>query len=374
LVPLCEESRLQKILESAGASSAGMVSMLYRQVIIVGTQNHSLGKDLYNLIWQPLEPYLAGIKKINYSPSGKLYSIAFHSLPYDSKKILADKYQLQQYTSTRELALRTVDQITKPKSISLFGDANFSMDSVQLMATRKIRDTVTRYSTFKPTARGINGSTWPPLEGTAEEVKKIGDLFKNNKINSQSFTGSNASEENFKQLSGRSPQVIHIATHGFFLPDPALNKRIASDKQNIYTLANDPMLRSGLILSGGNYAWSGKTAIPGVEDGIVTAYEISQMDLSNTELVILSACETALGDVKGSEGVFGLQRAFKMAGVKRMIVSLWKVPDKETSELMTAFYKYWFDGKSIENAFAQAQSEMRKKYDPYYWAAFVLIE
>ena len=128
------------------------------------------------------------------------------------------------------------------------------------------------------------------------------------------------------------------------------------------------------VLSGANYAWSGKTPVEGVEDGIVTAYEISQLNLSNTELVVLSACETALGDVKGSEGVFGLQRAFKMAGVKKMIVSLWQVPDKETAELMTSFYTYWMKGKTINDAFAQAQADMRKKYSPFYWAAFVLVE
>ena len=147
-----------------------------------------------------------------------------------------------------------------------------------------------------------------------------------------------------------------------------------ANNENSYSLAVDPLIRSGLILAGGNYAWSGKTPIDGVEDGIATAYEISQLNLSNTELVVLSACETALGDVKGSEGVFGLQRAFKMAGVKKMIVSLWQVPDKETAELMTSFYNYWLKGRSIGEAFAQAQSDMRKKYSPFYWAAFVLVE
>ena len=98
------------------------------------------------------------------------------------------------------------------------------------------------------------------------------------------------------------------------------------------------------------------------------------MNLSNTELVVLSACETALGDIKGSEGVFGLQRAFKMAGVKKRIVSLWQVPDKETAELMTAFYTYWMKGKTIEESFGQAQADMQKKYSPFYWAAFVLVE
>ena len=110
-----------------------------------------------------------------------------------------------------------------------------------------------------------------------------------------------------------------------------------------------------------------------MEDGIVTAYEIAQLNLSGTGLVVLSACETALGDIKGTEGVFGLQRAFRMAGAGKMILSLWQVPDKETAELMTSFYNYWLNGKNMEEAFLQARADMRKKYSPYYWAAFVLI-
>lgn len=128
-----------------------------------------------------------------------------------------------------------------------------------------------------------------------------------------------------------------------------------------------------MILAGGNYAWAGNKPVEGVEDGIVTAYEISQLNLSNTELLVLSACETGLGDVKGSEGVFGLQRAFKMAGVKKMIVSLWQVPDKETAELMISFYSNWFKGKTIKDAFAQAQAEMRKIFS-FLLGCFVLVE
>ena len=135
------------------------------------------------------------------------------------------------------------------------------------------------------------------------------------------------------------------------------------------------MMRSGLVLSGANHAWlESSAARDGIEDGILTAFEISQLDLSNVELVVLSACETGLGEIRGSEGVFGLQRAFKMAGVKKMIVSLWEVPDKESAELMTSFYSHWLSGKSIDEAFTQAQGNMRKKYDPFYWAAFVLVE
>jgi CHAT domain-containing protein len=127
-------------------------------------------------------------------------------------------------------------------------------------------------------------------------------------------------------------------------------------------------------LAGGNYVWQSKPAIKNREDGILTAYEIAQMDLSNTNLVVLSACETGLGDLNGNEGVLGLQRAFKIAGVHQMILSLWQVPDKETAELMTLFYRNWLNTGNAANALRYAQLELKKKYPPYSWAAFVLIE
>ena len=139
--------------------------------------------------------------------------------------------------------------------------------------------------------------------------------------------------------------------------------------------SEQPLIRSGLILAGGNFAWKhGRTLQTGEEDGILTAYEISQMDLSTTELAVLSACETGLGELRGYEGVYGLQRAFKLAGARYLLMSLWQVPDFQTQELMTTFYNYWLKGKTIEQAFARAQADMRKKYSPYYWAAFVLVE
>ena len=375
-IPLCEEKQLQKLFESAGKTATLMVNSFYRGGELKSrSAAGTLGTELYKLIWKPLEPYLKGVRKVSYSPAGKLYSIAFHALPVDSSTVLMDLYQLQQYTGTRQVVLRTVENKTvKPSGIVLFGDAIFSMDSLQLSKQRTAQsDSVNAATNYTASSRGGGNSYWPNLPGTAEEVKKIGDLFNQNKISTRIYIQSKASEENLKELNGNSPQVLHIATHGFFLPEQD-QMNGSTGKNNVYTFADDPLLRSGLILTGGNYAWSGKTPIEGVEDGIATAYEISQLNLSNTELVVLSACETALGDVKGSEGVFGLQRAFKMAGVKKMIVSLWQVPDKETAELMTAFYSYWMKGKTINDSFTLAQAEMRKKYPPFYWAAFVLVE
>jgi CHAT domain-containing protein len=136
------------------------------------------------------------------------------------------------------------------------------------------------------------------------------------------------------------------------------------------------LMRSGLVLAGANYAWKNGSNPYEKDDGILTAYEISNLNLMKTDLVVLSACETGLGDIEGSEGVYGLQRAFRMAGVEKIIMSLWQVPDKETVEFMETFYTNWLGGEEIREAFNNTQKEMSKKYkeEPEKWAAFVLLE
>ncbi len=133
------------------------------------------------------------------------------------------------------------------------------------------------------------------------------------------------------------------------------------------------MFRSGLLFAGAGNTFENKPVPEGAEDGVLTAYELSQMYMSNTKLTILSACQTGLGDVKGSEGVFGLQRALKMAGVDYLMLSLWKVPDKETQEMMILFYEKLIETQNIQTSFTHAQNEMKKKYPIKAWAAFVLI-
>ncbi|MFH2094835.1 MAG: CHAT domain-containing protein, partial [Bacteroidota bacterium] len=136
----------------------------------------------------------------------------------------------------------------------------------------------------------------------------------------------------------------------------------------------ESLMRSGLQFAGANNIWKGNPPEIGLEDGILTSQEVSKMDLSNTKLVVLSACETGLGEIKGSEGVYGLQRAFKIAGVEYIIMSLWQIPDEQTVELMDAFYTYWLKGDDINTAFSKAQLEMSEKYEPFFWAAFVLVK
>jgi len=372
-VPICEEKQLGKYFSSTAGSSN--IKTIYRSDPMDEDDKPSIsGDSLYALVWKPLLPYLKGINKIDYSPAGLLYKIAFHALPAGDSSLLMDKYELNQYTSIRQLAIQD-EKKENNNSIALFGNCLFSMDSNTVVknipADEKANILITAIVN-----RGDNAGGWNQLEGTANEITSIKSLFDQHKFTTGLYEQESATEEQFKSLSGNPPTILHLATHGFFLPDPVKKKQegFEADNRNAFTLADDPLLRSGIVLSGANRVWSGQPPIEGREDGIVTAYEIAQMDLHKTDLVVLSACETALGDIKGNEGVFGLQRAFKLAGVKNMLLSLWKVPDAETAELMKVFYTYYLQGKTARESFAAAQKDMRKKYKAFYWAAFVLIE
>ena len=225
-----------------------------------------------------------------------------------------------------------------------------------------------------------SSSSFGYLPNTLTEVEHINSMLDTRKWGISLNTGDNANEPNFKSLSGdRAPMVLHIATHGFYFAAPEQKRKQPINKQgmeNPFRYADDPLLRTGLILSGANTVWTGGELPPGVDDGILTAYEVSNMDLRKTQLVVLSACETGLGDIKGGEGVFGLQRAFHLAGAGSIMMSLWPVPDKETRELMEMFYTNWMTGMSLYDAFSESQKAMRNKYpnNPEKWAAFVLVE
>jgi CHAT domain-containing protein len=218
------------------------------------------------------------------------------------------------------------------------------------------------------------------LQGTKEEVIQISNHL-NGIWSVQTYSGSGASENILKmQLEKESPGVLHIATHGFAFPDAEGNDNPQpfNEERPSFNISEDPMVRCGLMLSGSNISWTGnprKMIEATGDDGILTAAEVSNMDLSQTKLVVLSACETGLGKIEGSEGTFGLKRGFKLAGVEQMIVSLWSVPDKETMELMTLFYTDLTKTLNPVISFEKAQKEMRNKYptEPEKWAGFVLV-
>lgn len=200
--------------------------------------------------------------------------------------------------------------------------------------------------------------------------------------NLQYLDSIHATEESFKAMSYHSPDVIQISTHGFFASDSKtitethfLQQYQKSVFGNMSEPQVSPMMRSGVIMAGGNGAWTGKQIVEGIEDGILTAEEVSRLNLSGTELVTLSACQSGLGEVSSAEGVFGLQRGFKMAGVKTLIVSLWKVNDATANEFMQQFYTRWLAGDSKAEAFKKAQMAIKEKHpNPYFWAPFIMID
>jgi CHAT domain-containing protein len=287
------------------------------------------------------------------------------------------------------IALSSTRQMVVPGQVDLRAKDAVLMGGITYEAEEaSATETETAELAMRTLSRGwaetaSRGGIWRPLTSAGKEVENISSTLEKAGFQTLQYIGTSATEEQFKKIGTEepSPRILHIATHGFFYPDPekAPSRRMGlEENETVFKWSDNPMVRSGLILAGGNYAWQhGKPAREGKEDGILTAYEISQMNLNNTELVVLSACETGLGDINGNEGVYGLQRAFKIAGAKYLIMSLWQVDDEETQEFMKLFYTHWLDKKmDIPVAFRQAQQEMRRlvRGKPYYWAGFVLIE
>jgi CHAT domain-containing protein/Tfp pilus assembly protein PilF len=359
IIPLCSAQELEEVLKNKTGNSLLQIENLY------GSQEKTDSR-LYELIWKPMEKSLEGIQTVYYAPSGLLHKISFAAINKGYNEYLSDVYNLQQLSSTGKLVFPDHAPIDVRDQVLLMGGVQYSSDKTQK-------------------------EVWNYLPGTLKEAQNINSTLSESNVNVQKFTAHDAHEENFKKEAGKA-QILHIATHGFFYPDPELVKeemkkkteQSQSDKNMVFRGSTDyanwsfvinknPLMRSGLVLAGANDVWDREALAEG-EDGILTAAEISNLNLFNTKLVVLSACETGLGDIKGSEGVYGLQRAFKMAGVKQIIMSLWQVPDKETSEFMSLFYQKLLKEKDTRKAFTLTQKEMRTKYDPYYWAAFVLVE
>jgi CHAT domain-containing protein len=381
-IKLCNETELSEYLKVDANKENSYV------------RNKENSKEIYNLIWKPLEKYLQGSNTVYISPSGILNKISFSALYSGEDSLISDKFSLRYVGNLKDIVSIKDDNPIKSIngfSAMIFGGADFNLDSSNMLLNAekyRIEQKNNVYLNIPDTLKEQNKRDlnerggWGYLKGTLNEAENIKNIFDKNGLYAKEFIGADASEDALKSLSRtkdkKSPSILHIATHGFFFPEPpkeyGTNQMIQKVGSELIKKSENPLLRSGIILAGVNHFWQYNKAIDGAEDGILTAFEVSNMDLQNTELVVLSACETGLGDIKGGEGVYGLQRAFKVAGVKTIIMSLWKVPDKETVELMELFYTNWLGGMTKHDAFANAQKEMRKKYAPYYWAAFVMVE
>lgn len=382
-IPLFEERELLNLFENQAGFDRDDAYRLYGKIKGNGTDT-----NFYSLIWEPIEKWLKGVRKIFFSPGGLLHKINLSAMEDGTGNLISDRYELVLLGSTREIVIPDLPEYARDECV-LLGGINYEIgpDTIRDQAQYVIESNVTFVSDYSSDISlsdpALRGGLWNFIPGTKEEIESIYNIIQANSFNAKKLEGFEASEENFKLLSSHtvgntSPWIIHLSTHGYFYPDPKVNHTsFQSINEPVYKIADHPMIRSGLILAGGNYAWKhGHPFKPGMEDGILTAYEISQMDLSNTELVVLSACETGLGDIEGNEGVYGLQRAFKIAGVKNLIMSLWKVPDAATAELMISFYKHWLEDRmTIRQALYTAQKELRDDgFEPFYWAGWVLVE
>jgi CHAT domain-containing protein len=299
---------------------------------------------------------------------------------------LGERYHLVELGSTRSLVV-PVAVSPAGNTAALFGGIQYEIDSTTIAVPTEnlpVDELGLRGSSgFAYTDSTLRGGEWGYLPATEKEITVTDQILQKHGFQTAVRRGTTATEEALQSIGqGKtSPRILHIATHGFFFPDPkseVRSEKVRSEmSEPVFKISDNPMIRSGLLLAGANYAWkTGKPLRPDMADQILTAYEISQMNLRNTELVVLSACETGLGKIEGNEGVYGLQRAFKIAGAKYLLMSLWKVPDGPTQELMEAFYKNWLEGgKDIPDAFREAQATMRAKYsNPFFWAGFVLVE
>ncbi|MFN8256358.1 MAG: CHAT domain-containing tetratricopeptide repeat protein [Bacteroidales bacterium] len=381
LVYLCEERQLVDCIFFTTENPSSIDNFYALNGTVAGEEK----KDyyIYKLIWKPLEELLKSTKTVFVAPSGLLHRLSFNAIASPSGKYLSELFNINRVSSTALLISRSDHLKTGLNGkVMIYGgiDYNTSPDKMKLQAEKYLvpGGSVNLPQSVLSSEVSKRGYNWSYLPGTKEEASGIAEILSNSGADVTFLQGQDASEESFKSLNGKnSPEIVHVATHGFFFPE--MDEKSEFEQQPFqvqFMVSENPLVRSGLLFSGGNAVWKNKNLPQGVDDGILTALEISDMYLPATKLVVLSACETGLGDIRGSEGVFGLQRAFKMAGVNYLVISLWQVPDEQTSELMQEFYKLMLSGNSVREAFFKSQNKLMEKYreNPYLWAAFILIQ
>ncbi len=393
------------------------------------TQNDAIyiSNELSGKIWSQIIE-TAQVKEgdnIYFSPDGVFHQLAIEYLPTEDGRAMSEKYNIERLSSTKELCFR--EQNRKETSAVLYGGLKYNLDTDAIISESRKFDKssnmrgdnfFTRFFSGKD-ADSVMRSSLKYLPGTLIEVENISSTLNDKGVEIKKYTAENGNEESFKALSGHTPQIIHIATHGFYLPPTEAELLSKQQQVSFLSFTDDQktnvidysMSRTGLLFAGAQAAWSGRPLPENVDDGILTAKEISQLDLRDVDLAVLSACQTALGEITG-DGVAGLQRGFKKAGVKTLVMSLWPVDDQATRIMMTAFYKNLTSGHSKREAFNsamlalrnyEAESEIevddtdqqkiydetaddyvypkkiihekRKPYtDPKYWAAFIMLD
>ena len=351
-------------------------------------EEHALRKKIFD----PLVDALCDCSHVFLSPDGDLNRLPFEVLPLDNDRRLIDEYQISYLSTGRDILRFGMAVGGRPSQPLIVADPDFDLGTESTPISQKFdsRDTFgTRAHPFseqkKPfrqfsrlLAQLSSSGCFKRLEGSRTEGEQIAAMLQVSPL-----LGEAALETRVK--SCQSPRILHIATHGFFLSDQAndfgmnmLHKELADLRaerrislEKNAGLAN-PMLCSGLVLAGVN-VWLKNAPLPTeAEDGILTAEDVMGMDLLNTQLVVLSACDTGLGAVQTGEGVFGLRRSFVVAGARSLVMSLWKVPDQQTQALMLDFYSRILSGQARAQALREAQLNLKKQFpNPKHWGGFI---
>jgi CHAT domain-containing protein len=343
------------------------------------------GTVLYNGFWYKIIDLLyadedddrdmvGDISTVYFSPEG-VYSKINPNVLFDSisSSFIIDKYDIVYVSSIEDFVHQkeNIQLYEKPDDLYavLIGNPTFLLEEDEVVLASN-----------GPQSRSINqdkldslqrGMLLSDLPGTQTEIDLISNNLKSKGWDVEVVSGVDATETRIKSIE--APKILHIATHGFFFEDQKMVKRSNMISTDNKKAAANPMTRSGLIFSGAENTMNGEVLSD--DNGWLNSYEASLLNLRGTELVVLSACETGSGDVQNGKGVYGLQRAIRVAGAESLIMSMWEVDDKATQELMTYFYDYWIDKKmSKKEAFKEAQLKIREKYKhPYYWGAFIML-
>ncbi|HZI06073.1 MAG TPA: CHAT domain-containing tetratricopeptide repeat protein, partial [Archangium sp.] len=326
-------------------------------------------QELHTLVFRPLVPLLGKARRLFVASDGQLALVPFAAL-HDGHRYLVDDWDITYLTSGTDLLPRS-EEISAERSVVVLADPDFSASPAAAPAEPRLASLERFFSVFR---EDLAGKPWSSLPGTRKEAEAIHRLLPRARL----FLGPDATKEALLKLA--APGVLHIATHGFFLEDdstaPATRAVKHVDPVDGFgpeRRPREPLLRSGLVLAGAR-GEVGEAGARGREESLVTALELAGLDLWGTQLVVLSACDTGRGDIKLGQGVYGLRRALMVAGAETLVMSLWKVNDETTRELMEEYYGGLLAGKGRATALREAMRALREKQPhPYYWAPFIVL-
>lgn len=369
-----------------------VLARLKREIVglkdLKGMKTIDSSRKLYDLVFKPIKKGLGSVKEIYISPDGNLNLIPFEMLQGPDGRFLIEDYTFNYLTAGRDIiGFKEIKE--KGGKALLMGDPDFDMGAKEKDTTlRKLTLSKIKHKETVTRSMDMRGFYFGRLPGTRDEVKFIQKLFGKDKA--ECFTANEALEEILRQKS--APKILHLATHGFFFKDLNLTNlrndgmdRGVMGIKELYrpigkkSIIENPLLRSGIALAGANSSL--QSGDKGTNDGIVTAEKILGLKLRGTDVVVLSACKTGMGEVKSGEGVYGLRRAFTQAGAKSLVMSMWSVPDRETKELMIQFYKNMLSGnmtraQALRQAALRQMNTVKEHYghvNPFYWGAFVFM-